>query len=142
MSNIYPIAKRKLMEGALNLTTTSALKIALCKTGFTYDGTLTDATAFLGGALLVGTPVTLTTPTVSNTGGGTPNAVFDADDPTFTAVAALGGGDVIVGALIYKDDVNKWPIMFIDTGTGLPITPNGGNITLNFSATASRVFAL
>lgn len=141
MSNIYPIAKRKLMEGTLNLTTTSALKIALCKTGFTYDGTLTDVTAFLGGSLLVSTPVTLTTPTVSNTGGGTPNAVFDADDPTFTAVAALGGGDVIIGALIYQD-ANKWPVIFIDTGTGLPITPNGGNITLNFSATASRVFAL
>ena len=65
--------------------------------------------------------------------------VADAADVTFTAVT----GDVSEALVIYKDTGNEATsplIAYIDTATGLPVTPNGGDITIEWNA--SGIFAL
>jgi hypothetical protein len=48
--------------------------------------------------------------------------------------------------VIYDDtpatEATKNLIAFIDTATGLPLTPNGGNVTVQWDAGANRIFKL
>ena len=82
----------------------------------------------------VGTPVTLTSKT-------TAAGVFDAADTTFTSVT----GATVEALIIYKDTgtpSTSQLIAYIDTGTGLPVTPNGGDILISWSSATERIFKL
>lgn len=81
-----------------------------------------------------GTDVAITTPTVTN-------GLFDGDDCTFTAVS----GTVIGAIVIYRKNTGAnttWRlVLYEDTSvTGLPVTPNGGNIVITWNA--SGIFQL
>ena len=61
-------------------------------------------------------------------------AEFDAADIVFSAVVAQ---NAIVADLVFKfitDDASSIPIMFVDSATGLPLTPNGSDITITWNA--------
>jgi hypothetical protein len=67
--------------------------------------------------------------------------VADAADVTFTAVS----GDVSEALVIYKDTGTASTsrlIAYIDTATGLAVTPNGGDITVIWPSDAGRIFSL
>jgi len=68
--------------------------------------------------------------------------VFDADDITFSAVPA-GAAD---GAVVLYDDTGvagtSRLIAYIDTATGLPVTPSGGDIIVKWDNGANRIFKL
>lgn len=70
----------------------------------------------------------------------TTNGVFDSADPAFTAVT----GDPCEAVIIYVDTgtaATSRLVAFYDTGvTGLPVTPNGGDI--NVTVNASGYFSL
>jgi hypothetical protein len=74
--------------------------------------------------------------TKSYTGG-----VFDGANVTFSAVT----GDPCEALVIYRKTAGantEWRLVaYLDTGvTGLPVTPNGGDITVTWNA--SGIFAL
>lgn len=65
----------------------------------------------------------------------------DAADVTFTAVS----GATVEAVVIYKDTGNTATsplIAYIDTATGLPVTPNGGDITITWDAGSDKIFTL
>lgn len=67
--------------------------------------------------------------------------VFDADDITITGVTGASVEDIT----IYKDTGSAATsplVAYIDTATGLPFTPNGGDLTIQWDSGASRIFAL
>ena len=69
------------------------------------------------------------------------NGVFDGADLTFSSVT----GASVEALVIYRKNAGAnttWRLVaYIDTGvTGLPVTPNGGNITVTWNA--SGIFAL
>lgn len=69
------------------------------------------------------------------------NGVFDGADITFPSVT----GATAEALVIYRKNAGAnttWRLVaYIDTGvTGLPVTPNGGNITVTWNA--SGIFAL
>ena len=67
--------------------------------------------------------------------------VADAADVTFSAVS----GDVSESIDGYKDtgtESTSRLIFNIDTATGLPVTPNGGDITVTWSNGSDRIFKL
>jgi hypothetical protein len=67
--------------------------------------------------------------------------VADANDVTFTAVT----GDPSEAIVIYKHTGNEATarlIAYIDTGTGLPVTPNGGDIIVQWDSGANKIFRL
>jgi len=72
--------------------------------------------------------------------------VADAADVVFANVPANPSGYGAIEALvIYKDtgDENTSPLIaYIDTATGLPVTPNGGNITVAWDNGANRIFKI
>ena len=67
--------------------------------------------------------------------------VADAADITFSAVS----GDQSEALIIYQNtgvDTTSRLIAFIDTATGLPVLPNGGDIGVTWSEGADKIFKL
>ncbi|MGH3986592.1 MAG: hypothetical protein ACRDTZ_04655 [Pseudonocardiaceae bacterium] len=67
--------------------------------------------------------------------------VADAANVTFTTVT----GDPCEALVIYKDTgtaSTSQLIAYIDTATGLPVTPNGGNIDVTWNDGANKIFKL
>jgi hypothetical protein len=66
---------------------------------------------------------------------------LDADDPIFISVT----GPTVEAVLLYKDtgvESSSPLIALIDTATGLPCTPNGGNITVQWDNGTFKIFRL
>jgi hypothetical protein len=69
------------------------------------------------------------------------NGVADADDITLTAVSGASCESIN----IYKDTGSAATsnlIAYIDTATGLPVTPNGGDIIIQWDSGSNRIFKL
>ena len=67
--------------------------------------------------------------------------VADAADVTFTSVT----GDVSEELVIYYHtgtESSSTLIVNIDTATGLPVTPNGGDITVQWDSGSNKIFKL
>lgn len=130
---IYPLYKAALLDASTNVDLNDGtVKAALIDTA---DYTYSSAHDFWDDASagVVGTPQTIGNTTV--TGG-----LFDGDNVTFTAVT----GDTCEAIIIYIDTgtpATSRLVAYIDTGvTGLPVTPNGGDITISWHS--SGIFSL
>ena len=69
----------------------------------------------------------------SKTIGSVGDGVFDAADTTFSSLT----GDQSESLVIFKDtgtDTTSNLIAYWDTATGLPLTPNGGDVTVAWNA--------
>ena len=67
--------------------------------------------------------------------------VADASDITFTSVS----GSQVTQFVIYRDtgvEATSQLVALFDTAINLPITPNGGDITLTWSNDSNRIFKL
>ena len=129
-SAIYPAFKQALLNGSVDLTT-AVVRAVLIDTGtYTYSASH-DFYNDLSG--VVGTEsAALTSKTITN-------GVFDAADVTFSAVT----GNTVEAVVLFVDTGNVTTdrlICFLDAGTGLPVTPNGGDINLVWNA--SGIFSL
>jgi len=130
---LYPLWKQQLFSfTANNNMSTGTVNVALIDTGtYTYSAAHQFWSSASGS--VVGTPQVIGTKTFTN-------GVFDGADVTFTAVT----GNSAEALIIYIDTgtAGTSPLVaFIDTGvTGLPVTPNGGNIAITWNA--SGIFAL
>lgn len=129
---IYPLYKQALLDASANVDLNDlTVKVALVDTGtYTYSATHEFLTSLTG---VVGTAQTINATTVAN-------GLFDGDNVTFTAVT----GNSVEALVIYIDTGTAGTsrlVAFIDTGvTGLPVTPNGGDITITWNA--SGIFQL
>lgn len=128
---IYPNFKEALLDGSANTDMSAGdVKVALVDTGtYTYSAAHTFLTDLTGVTAASGN---LTTKTFT---GGT----FDIDDFTFTAVT----GAVSEAIVVYIDTGAAGTsrlVAFIDAATGLPVTPNGGDIT--FTVNAAGLFTI
>jgi len=132
MANVlYPNGKENLLNGVIDLVD-DTIKVAMIDTGtYTYSATHEFYDDLSG---VVDTPVALTTKS-------TTDGVFDADDVTFSEVT----GDTVEALVIYKDTGTPSTsplIAYIDSGTNLPVTPNGGDITIQWSSESSKIFSI
>ena len=69
------------------------------------------------------------------------NGVCDADDLTISSVS----GDQFEAIVLYKHtgtEATSRLIAYIDNYTGLPCTPNGGNITIQWPSDSNKIFKL
>lgn len=131
---LYDKGRQRFLEGQLNWLT-DTIKAILVDTG-TYTPNLTshEFLSDVAGVSRITTPVTLTSKT--STGGAA-----DAADVTFSSVS----GASIEAIIIYKDTgvEGTSPLLaYIDTATGLPITPNGGDIIVTWDNGPNKIFKL
>ena len=131
---LYGLGRQKILEGSINILTDD-IKTVLVDTA-TYTVSI-DADEFLsdiGAGERVATSANMSSKT-STLG------VFDAADITFSSVT----GDVSEALVIYKDTgvAATSPLLaYIDGATGLPVTPNGGDITITWDSGANKIFKL
>ena len=129
---IYPLYKQALLDASSNVDLNDGtVKVALIDTGtYTYNSAHEFYSSVSG---VVGTPQTINNTTVTT-------GLFDGDDVTYTAVT----GNSAEALLIYIDTgsaATSRLVAWIDTSvTGLPVTPNGGNISIQWNA--SGIFQL
>lgn len=122
----------------------AVIKVALVRT---YTSTsITTAHSVMSDVTAIGT-VAATSPALANKTKTL--GVADGDDSLFTAV---GVGAAIPTVIVYQSSAATGGadvasslqrlIAFIDTATGLPVTPNGGDISVVWSSGADRIFRL
>lgn len=131
---LFDKARQRFLEGQFNWNT-DTIKAVLVDTG-TYTANL-SAHEFLAD---VGAGARIAT-SGAFTGKATTGGAADANDVTFTSVT----GASIEAIILYKDtgtDATSPLIAFIDTATGLPITPNGGDIIVTWDNGPNRIFKL
>lgn len=69
------------------------------------------------------------------------NGVADADDITISTVT----GDQFESLVVYQDtgtSATSRLFVYIDSATGLPCTPGGGDITIRWDSGANKIFKL
>ncbi len=115
------------LNGEFNWST-DLFKVILLSNQYTVDLINHSTTANVGGTVAISGVMTTITP-----GKG----VADADDLTIAGVA----GTTITQYIIFHDTSKKL-IAYFDTSSNLPVVPNGGNITLQWSNTSDRIFKL
>lgn len=133
MSNqLYPKAKEDFLGGNLNLSS-NVVTIALIDTDVYSFSTSHEDRADVQNTAVIAT-ANLASKTITS-------GVFDAADATFTSVTGANCEALILFHNTGDQSTSRL-IAYIDTATGLPILPNGGDITVRFSDGASRIFAL
>jgi hypothetical protein len=119
-NTLYDLGRQAFLSGSVAYLT-DTIKVALVDTGtYTFSQAHQFQSSLTG---VVGTAQTLGTKTATN-------GVADAADSTFTAVT----GATVEALVIYKDTGSA--------ATGLPVTPNGGDITIVWDNGTNKIFKL
>lgn len=122
-SAVYPVFKENLLQGDYDLST-ETIRAVLVDTGtYTYNAAH-NAYDDLSG--VVGTESgALGSKTFTN-------GTFDSADITFSSVTGATA-EAIVLFIDSGTPSTDYLIAYIDSGTGLPVTPNGGDINVTVS---------
>lgn len=134
---IYPLWKQEIMKGTSNNLLnssegTTGVYAALIDTGtYTYSASHQFYSSLSG---VVGTDQEILTKTQTS-------GTFDGDNVTFTGVT----GNSAEAIVLYRKNAGAnttWPLIaYLDTSvTGLPVTPNSGDIIIAWNA--SGIFTL
>ena len=135
MSNaLYDAGRNAFAKGDIDWLN-DTIKCQLLDADYTPNLSTNDFLDDVASAARVGTAQTLAGKTASA-------GVVDANDVVFTAVTNATNVTMI---LIYKDtgvEGTSQLIALYDTATNLPVTPNGGDITVQWSSGANKIFKL
>lgn len=131
---LYDKARERFLTGQLNWQTDTIKAVLVTSSAYTVNLTAHEYLSDVSQSARVATSPAFTNKT-------TANGAADADDVTFTSVS----GSVINAIVLYKDTgvAGTSPLIaYIDTATGLPITPNGGDIICTWDNGTNRIFKL
>jgi len=131
-NKLYPKGREAFLAGDLDWDANN-IKVVLVDATYTYSDSHQYLSSIDAGDR-VATSGNLASKTVTD-------GVADAADVTFSAVS----GNQVTQFVIYQDSGNAATsrlIAHIDTASGLPLTPNGGDITITWDNGASKIFKL
>lgn len=134
-NGLYDAARAAFLNGDIDWTNDDIRAILIDTASYTVNLSTHDFLDDIPGGARVATSSALSGKT--STAG-----VADANDVTFSAVS----GATVEAVVIYKHTGTESTsnlIAYMDTGmTGLPVTPNGGDITVQWANTTNRIFKL
>lgn len=131
---LYDKGREGFLDGSIDWDTNTIKLVFVDEADDTIDLAVDDNLDDRAAASRVATSGAFATKTVTN-------GVADADDVTIATVS----GDQFESIDIYKDtgtESTSRLICNIDTATGLPATPSGGDITVRFDSGANKIFKL
>ena len=131
---LYDHGREGFLDGSIDFDTDDIRCILIDVADYTVDLAVHDNLDDIPEAARVAVSGALTGKTVDA-------GVADADDVTFSAVT----GDQCEAIVIYQHtgvESTSRLIAYIDSATGLPVTPNGGDITVQWDAAADKIFKL
>ena len=130
-NTLYDYCRQRFLEAQINWMTDTVKVILVSTSAYTPQTAVHQYLADIPVSARIAGPVTLTAK--ATTGGAA-----DAADCTFTSVS----GATINAIVIYKDtgtEATSPLIAYIDTATGLPISPNGGDIIVTWDEISGGV---
>lgn len=135
-NGLYEKAKEKMLTADLDMSVLSIYAALvnsqyLAVVDLAADDFWSDASAYEVGAAV----------SLPNAGKDFTNGVFDASDITFPTVT----GDSAYAIILFNNTTvpsTSDLIAIIDTGTGLPVVPNGGDIDVLWDSAANKIFKL
>ena len=131
-NTLYDYCRQRFLEAQINWMTDTIKVILVSTSAYTPQTAVHQYLADIPVSARIAGPVTLTAK--ATTGGAA-----DAADCTFTSVS----GNTINAIVLYKDtgtEATSPLIAYIDTATGLPITPNGGDIIVTWDNGVNKIF--
>lgn len=131
---LYDAGRQGFLDGSIDWDTDDIRVILIDAADYTVNLSTHDNLDDVAVAARVATSGALSGKTVTA-------GVADASDVTFTSVT----GDVSEALIIYKHtgvESTSRLIAYIDSATGLPVTPNGGNITVAWDNGSNKIFKL
>ncbi len=131
-NTLYDAARQRFLEAQINWMTDTVKVILVSTSAYTAKVGVHQYLSDVASSARIAGPVTLTSK--ATTGGAA-----DAADCTFVSVS----GNSIGAIIIYVDtgvESTSPLIAYIDTATGLPITPNGGDIIVTWDNGTNKIF--
>ena len=135
MSNaLYDKGREGFLDGSIDWDTDDIRCILIDTADYSVDLATHDNLDDVPGDARVATSGAFTGKTVAA-------GVADAADVTLSSVT----GDTCEAIVIYKHtgtESTSRLIAYIDSATGVPVTPNGGDITIQWDSGANKIFKL
>lgn len=131
---LYYKGREKFLDGAISWSSDNIKCVLVDTATYSVDIANEEFLSAIPAGERVATSANFTTKTITN-------GTADADDVVFSSVS----GDVSEALVIYKDtgvDTTSPLIAYIDTATGLPVTPNGGDVTVTWDNGTDKIFTL
>lgn len=131
---LYDAGREAFLDGTISWSSDDIKVVLVDAADYTVNLATHTALSDIPAAGRVATSANLTSKTVTA-------GVADAADVTLSAVS----GDESEALVIYKDsgvESTSTLIAYIDTATNLPVTPNGGDITIQWDSGANKIFKL
>lgn len=131
-NTLFDKARQRFLEAQINWLTDTIKVLLVSTSAYTVNASTHEFLSDISGSARIAGPVTLT-------GKSTAGGAADGADVTFTAVT----GGAIGSIVIYSDtgtEATSPLLAYLDTATGLPITPNGGDIIVTWDNGANRIF--
>lgn len=134
MSSIYDAARESFLKGLIDFSTDS-IRAKLVSTAYTYSASHSTVADVAASTLSTSPALTSKTTTAG---------VANAASVTFTAVPGGTDGKAIVLYQHVAGDNTDKIICYIDqtSDSSLPVTPNGGDIIVNWDTGANKIFKL
>jgi hypothetical protein len=129
---LYDPGREGFLDGTIDFDTDTIE--ALLVRGYTFSAADKFETALTSAGTIV---ARFTLASVTKT-----NGIADAADGVWTAVASGAAIPAIVILSNKGSAATNRLIAYIDTATGLPVTPNGGNINVAWDNGSNKIFKL
>lgn len=133
-NQFYGKGRQTILEGGIAILTDNIKVVLVDTASYTLSINTDQFLSDIPGGARVATSGNLS-------GKSSTLGVFNASTVTFTAVTGAACALVV----LYKDTgtAGSSPLIgAVDSGTGLPVTPNGGDITLTWDTGANKIFKL
>ena len=130
---LYDTGRNAFLRGDLSWNS-HTFKVVLLSSSYTVNLASHQYLTSIPGGARKATSISITT---SLPGAG----IAAASDISFTSVT----GSQVTQFVIYRDtgtEATSQLVAFFDTATNLPITPNGGDISITWSNDTNRIFKL
>jgi hypothetical protein len=143
VSNLFDAGREGFLDGTIRWDGIAVIKASPVR-GYTFNAAHRFVSEVVAtGTLHGGAAVTLTAQTKTT-------GIADAADITFTALTATAAAPCYL--LIYQAsavtggadlaNIAQRVIAWIDTGTNIPFTPNGGDVSVAWDNGANKIFKL
>jgi len=134
---LYDKGREHVLKGELDLDTDTIKFVFIDHADDTPAPQTDEALDDLVAGARVATSDALTSKAISSSSGKT---YFNAADSTISTVS----GDQFESLNLFKDsgvESTSYLLIYIDTGTGFPCTPNGGGITVQWAEADDYIFS-
>lgn len=142
MANVlYDNGRNYFLQGSINWLTTpiraGLVSIANQPTAYVFNASLDTVYASIPTGARVGFSVaSLGTKTATS-------GIADAADTVWSGVSGPTVGAIVIFGSTATANGSDWPLIaYIDTATGLPVGPNGGDLTAQWDNAINKIFKL